>query len=186
MAERGDSLTFVHRGAFVQGGARVQAESDMTEAAATLVAAGQPMPGAGRTTRIVVDGETVYSQLGPPSGSPEPCGGPTDWTSGPDLWKGSAPGGATDNDTLAIARLVPSACWSGGGICMEMEMTRREHQDEVRRTAPSHQATFPLGGETSGGHRAAGRLVRGGCSRAAGVETSRSTTVWVVRRGGLG
>src|SRR4029453_7238156 len=96
----GDTLTFVHRGAFEQGGARVQAESDMTEAAATLAAAGQPVAGDwSHPTRMVVDGETVYSQLGPMA---EALGRePTDLTSA--RLMAVMAQGATHNNALALA-----------------------------------------------------------------------------------
>ena len=40
VAQQDDELTFVHRGAFDDRGGRVQAEADMTQAAAALEAAG--------------------------------------------------------------------------------------------------------------------------------------------------
>ena len=100
VAQQGDELTFVHRGAFDDRGGRVQAEADMTQAAATLEAAGQPLDGDwSRPTRMVVAGETVYSQLGPMA---ESLGRePTDWTSARLVAVMSQR--ATGNDTLALA-----------------------------------------------------------------------------------
>ena len=173
-----DSLTFVHRGAFVQGGARVQAESDMTEAAATLAAAGQPMPGDwSHPTRIVVDGETVYSQLGPMA---ESLGRePTDWTSARLLAVMAQ--GATENDALALA-LDPL----GPLDLLErrvVEIGEGDGEDEIRGVRAVHlRATLALAGETSDGATEPSAGSFEGRLRAAGVETL-PIDVWVDRAG---
>ncbi|HET6950181.1 MAG TPA: hypothetical protein VFI47_07395, partial [Acidimicrobiales bacterium] len=97
---RGTPLTFVHRAAFDRASGRAEALTDMSEAAQALAAAGEPLDGDwSRPTRVVVDGETVYSQLGPMA---ESLGrAPTDWASARVL--AVLAQGATDNDTLALA-----------------------------------------------------------------------------------
>lgn len=184
-----EELTFVHRGAFDQGGARVQAEADMTEAAATLEAAGQPLDGDwSQPTRMVVAGETVYSQLGPMA---EALGRePTDWTSARLVAVMSQ--GATDNDTLALAldplgpldlleRPVvevgePGDDGAGGA-----------DEREIRGEPVTHlRATLALAGATSDGGTEPAPGSFEGRLRAAGVE-SLPVDVWldgagVVRR----
>jgi hypothetical protein len=178
VAGAGNSLTFVHRGAFVQGGARVQAESDMTEAAAALAAAGQPMPGDwSHPTRIVVDGETVYSQLGPMA---EALGRePTDWTSAGLLAVMAQ--GATDNDALALA-LDPL----GPLDLLErrvVEIGEGDGEDEIGGVRAVHlRATLALAGETSDGATEPSAGSFEGRLRAAGVETL-PVDVWVDRAG---
>jgi hypothetical protein len=174
----GDTLTFVHRGAFEQGGARVQAESDMTEAAATLAAAGQPVAGDwSHPTRMVVDGETVYSQLGPMA---EALGRePTDWTSA--RLMAVMAQGATDNDALALA-LDPL----GPLDLLErrvVEIGEGDGEDEIRGVRVVHlRATLALAGATSDGGTEPSPSSFEGRLRAAGVETL-PVDVWLDRSG---
>ena len=59
-------VALVHRAAFTDGGLRAQASSDMSQAAAALEAAGQELEGDwSHPTGVVIDGDAVYSQLGP-------------------------------------------------------------------------------------------------------------------------
>jgi hypothetical protein len=59
-------VSLVHRAAFVERGLRVEASSDMSEAAAVVMDAGEQLDGDwSQPTRVVVDDDTVYSQLGP-------------------------------------------------------------------------------------------------------------------------
>jgi hypothetical protein len=59
-------VALVHRAAFTDGGLRAEASSDMSEAAAVLEAAGQELDGDwSHPTGVVIDGDAVYSQLGP-------------------------------------------------------------------------------------------------------------------------
>jgi hypothetical protein len=59
-------VALVHRAAFTDGGLRAEASSDMSQAAAALEAAGQELEGDwSHPTGVVIDGEAVYSQLGP-------------------------------------------------------------------------------------------------------------------------
>lgn len=94
-------VSFVHRAAFAGGGARVQATSDLSQVAAALDAAGHPLDGDWtQPTGVVVDGGTVYSQLGPMA---EALGrAPEDWVSAP-LADVAGSGAVADNDTLALA-----------------------------------------------------------------------------------
>jgi len=97
---RSTPLTFIHRAAFDRPSGRAEAATDMSGAARALAAAGEPLDGDwSEPTRVVVDGETVYSQLGPMA---ESLGrAPTDWTSAQVVTVVAR--GATDNDTLALA-----------------------------------------------------------------------------------
>ena len=59
-------VALVHRAAFTDGGLRAEASSDMSQAAAALEAAGQELEGDwSHPTGVVIDGDAVYSQLGP-------------------------------------------------------------------------------------------------------------------------
>ncbi len=59
-------VALVHRAAFTDGGLRAEASSDMSQAAAALEAAGQQLEGDwSHPTGVVIDGDAVYSQLGP-------------------------------------------------------------------------------------------------------------------------
>ena len=59
-------VALVHRAAFTDGGLRAEAASDMSQAAAALEAAGQRLEGDwSHPTGVVIDGDAVYSQLGP-------------------------------------------------------------------------------------------------------------------------
>ena len=94
-------VALVHRGAFADGGVRARAESDMSEVAAALEAAGQELDGDWtRPTGIVVDGDNVFSQLGPMA---EALGrAPDDWARAR-LSEVAGPASVADNDTLALA-----------------------------------------------------------------------------------
>ena len=94
-------VALVHRGAFTDGGVRARAESDMSEVAAALEAAGQELDGDwSRPTGIVVDGDSVFSQLGPMA---EALGrAPDDWARAR-LSEVAGPASLADNDTLALA-----------------------------------------------------------------------------------
>jgi hypothetical protein len=66
MAGPDGPVALVHRAAFTDGGLRAEASSDMSQAAAALEAAGQELEGDwSHPTGVVIDGEAVYSQLGP-------------------------------------------------------------------------------------------------------------------------
>jgi hypothetical protein len=92
-------VAIVHRAAFTDGGLRAQATSDMSQVAAALDAAGQPLDGDwSQPSGVVVDGDTVYSQLGPMA---EAFGhAADDWTSArlADVVDTGA-----DNDALVLA-----------------------------------------------------------------------------------
>lgn len=92
-------VALVHRAAFTDGGLRAAAESDMSEAAAALEAAGQEIEGDwSQPTAVVVDGDAVYSQLGPMA---EAYGrAPGDWVRAriADVTAAGA-----ENDALALA-----------------------------------------------------------------------------------
>ncbi|HEX6421622.1 MAG TPA: hypothetical protein VFZ77_24170 [Acidimicrobiales bacterium] len=94
-------VSLVHRAAFAGGGARAQASSDLSQVAAALDAAGRRLDGDWtQPTGVVVDGGTVYSQLGPMA---EALGrAPDDWVSAP-LPDVAGSGAVADNDTLALA-----------------------------------------------------------------------------------
>ena len=93
-------VTLVHRAEFAGGGARARAESDMSQVAAALAAAGQQLEGDWtQPAGIVVDGDTVYSQLGPMA---QALGrAPDDWVSAL-LSQVVGSGAAADNDTMAL------------------------------------------------------------------------------------
>ena len=90
----------MHRGAFTDGGVRARAESDMSQVASALEEAGQQLDGDWtRPTGIVVDGDMVFSQLGPMADALGRA--PDDWVSAR-LSDVAASGSAADNDTLAL------------------------------------------------------------------------------------
>jgi hypothetical protein len=93
-------VDLVHRAHFTDGGMRAHAETDMSEVAAALEGAGQQLGGDfSRPTAIVVDGDTVYSQIGPMA---ESLGrSPDDWVSAR-LSDIVAVADAADNDTLSL------------------------------------------------------------------------------------
>ena len=92
-------VTLVHGATFTDGGLRARASSDMTQAAAALEAAGQQLDGDwSQPTGVVVDGDVVYSQLGPMA---EALGRrPDDWVRArlDDVTAAGA-----ENDALALA-----------------------------------------------------------------------------------
>ena len=92
-------VVLVHRAAFTDGGLRARAASDLTEAAAALEAAGRGLDGDwSHPTGVVVDGDVVYSQLGPMA---EALGrSPDDWVRAR-LEDVTAAG--AENDALALA-----------------------------------------------------------------------------------
>jgi hypothetical protein len=93
-------VTLVHRASFTDGGVRARAESDLSQVAAALEAAGQQLDGDwSQPTGIVVDGDTVFSQLGPMA---DALGrSPHDWASA--RLSTIAGAAAGDNDTFALA-----------------------------------------------------------------------------------
>ena len=92
-------VALVHRAAFTDGGLRAEASSDMSQAAAALEAAGQQLEGDwSHPTGVVIDGDAVYSQLGPMA---EALGRePDDWVRAriADVTAAGA-----ENDALALA-----------------------------------------------------------------------------------
>ncbi len=93
-------VALVHRAAFTDGGVRARAESDMSQVAAALEAAGQQLDGDWtQPTGIVVDGDTVFSQLGPMADALGRA--PDEWASAR-LSEVAGSGSAADNDTLAL------------------------------------------------------------------------------------
>ena len=92
-------VTLLHRAAFTDGGLRAEAASDMTQAAAALEAAGQQLDGDwSHPTGVVIEGDVVYSQLGPMA---EALGrSPDDWVRAR-LDEVTAAG--AENDALALA-----------------------------------------------------------------------------------
>ncbi|HEX5367521.1 MAG TPA: hypothetical protein VFW63_12760 [Acidimicrobiales bacterium] len=59
-------VTLRHEATFTDGGRRARAASDLSQAAAAVEAAGQHLDGDwSRPTGVVVDGDVVYTQLGP-------------------------------------------------------------------------------------------------------------------------
>jgi hypothetical protein len=94
-------VVLAHRAAFVDGGLRATAESDMSQVAEALGAAGQRLEGDwSQPARVVVEAGTVYSQLGPMA---ESLGrSPDEWTRAElaDLVGSPA---VADNDALALA-----------------------------------------------------------------------------------
>jgi hypothetical protein len=91
-------VTLVHHAAFTDGGLRAQATTDMSQMAAALAAAGQQLDGDwSQPTGVVVDGDTVYAQLGPMA--PQLGRSPTDWTR---ARLADVAGTRADNDTLAL------------------------------------------------------------------------------------
>ncbi len=92
-------VALVHRASFTDGGLRAEASSDMSQAAAALEAAGQQLEGDwSHPTGVVIDGDAVYSQLGPMA---EALGHePDDWVRAriADVTAAGA-----ENDALALA-----------------------------------------------------------------------------------
>jgi hypothetical protein len=169
----------VHRAAFADGGLRARGESDMSQVADALEAAGQDLGGDwSHPAGIVIDGDTVYSQLGPMA---EALGrAPGDWARAK-LSDVAAPDAAADNDTLALV-LDPL----GPLDLLRRPVARVEvvGDDDVRGTSTEHlRATLDLAADGGAGAPVGSfeaRLV------AAGVETL-PVDVWldgdgVVRR----
>ena len=139
-----------------------QAESDMSQVAEALAAAGQQLEGDwSHPARVVVDAGTVYSQLGPMA---ESLGRePDDWSSA-ELPTGG-PGAVADNDALALALdpLGPLDLLAGRGG------SRSARATADGSGAPGPSTCGPpsaLAGETSAVPRAVGRLVRGAAGAA--------------------
>jgi|SoiMethySBSTD1v2_1073268.scaffolds.fasta_scaffold12320_9 hypothetical protein len=92
-------VTLLHRASFTDGGLRAEAASDMTQAAAALEAAGQRLDGDwSHPTGVVIDGDVVYSQLGPMADALGRA--PDDWVRAR-LDEVTAAG--AENDALALA-----------------------------------------------------------------------------------
>jgi hypothetical protein len=147
-------VVLAHRAAFVDGGLRASAESDMSQVAEALGAAGQRLEGDwSQPARVVVEAGTVYSQLGPMA---ESLGrSPEEWSRAQlaDLVGSAA---VADNDALALALdplgaldllrrpVVEIGELPGGG-------TGRTG-DEVRGVATRHlRASLDLVGGAEGG-----------------------------------
>lgn len=146
-------VVLAHRAAFVDGGLRASAESDMSQVAEALGAAGQRLEGDwSQPARVVVEAGTVYSQLGPMA---ESLGrSPEEWSRAQlaDLVGSAA---VADNDALALA-LDPLGA---------LDLLRRpvveigeppgaggREGDEVRGVATRHlRASLDLVGGAEGG-----------------------------------
>ena len=181
-------VALIHRGAYDQAGGRARAESDMSALADALEAAGLPPGGDwSHPNGVVIDGDTLYSQLGPMA---ESLGRePTDWIQVPLLAVMAQ--GATDNDALALAldplgpldllqrRVVEIGEAPGGG--------GEGGSEEVRGTAVRHlRASLALDGLTPDGATGPSPSSFEGRLRAAGVDVL-PVEVWldesdVVRR----
>ena len=158
-------VAVVNRGAYERSGGRAQAESDMSALAAALEAAGQPLGGDwSEPTRVVIDGETLYSQLGPMA---ESLGrSATDWNRVQLL--AVMAHGATDNDALALA-LDPL----GPLDLLERPVVEigEVGRDDVRGEPVVHlRASLALGGPTADGATEPSSMSFEGRMRAAGVE----------------
>ena len=157
-------VSLVHRAEFAEGGARARATSDLSEVAAALDAAGQQLDGDwSRPTGVVVDGDTVFSQLGPMA---ESLGwAPDDWVSAR-LSEVAGSGAAADNDTLALA-LDPLDALDL--LLRPVVEIGAVGDDEVRGVATEHlRASLDLTGGEAGGPAAGsfeGRLVAAGLER---------------------
>jgi hypothetical protein len=91
-------LTLVYHAAFTDAGLRASATTDTSQVAAALADAGHPLAGEwSQPMGIVLDGDTVYAQLGPMAA--ELGRAPSDWTRSrlADVAHARA-----DNDTLAL------------------------------------------------------------------------------------
>lgn len=168
-------VVVVHTGAFVEGGARSRADTDMSQVAAALTAAGQDLDGDwSQPTGVVVDGQTIYSQLGPMA---EALGrAPEDWARA-DLADVVGSGDVVDNDTVALA-LDPL----GPLDLLRWPVAEIAHvgEDDLRETATWHlRASLDLTGGTGDGPLPGSfeaRLV------AAGIDTL-PVDVWVDAEG---
>lgn len=164
-------VALVHRAAFSDGGMRVAGESDMSQVAAALEAAGQQLDGDwSQPAGIVVDGDTVFSQLGPMA---EALGrAPDDWASAR-LSEVAASDSAADNDTLA---LVLDPLGPLDLLRHPVDAVETVGRDEVRGTGTDHlRARLDLtdgGADEQPAGSFEGRLV------AAGVETL-PVEVWI-------
>lgn len=170
-------VTLVHRAEFADGGTRARATSDLSQVAAALDAAGQQLDGDwSHPTGVVVDGDTVFSQLGPMA---ESLGrAPDDWVSAR-LSEVAGSGAAADNDTLALA-LDPLGALDL--LLRPVVEIGAVGGDEVRGVATEHlRASLDLtGGEA--GQPAAGSFE--GRLAAAGLERL-PVDVWVDGGGAL-
>lgn len=145
-------VVLVHRAAFADGGLRARAESDMSQVAEALEAAGQELDGDwSHPTGIVVDGDTVYSQLGPMADALGRA--PHDWARA-QLSDVDAPGAAADNDTLA---LVLDPLGPLDLLCRPVARVEVVGDDDVRGTPAEHlRATLDLAGHAGDGSGDAG------------------------------
>ncbi len=181
VAGPGAPVAVVNRGAYDRAAGRAQAESDMSALAAALEAAGQPLGGDwSHPTRVVIDGETLYSQLGPMA---EALGrSATDWSRAQLL--AVMAHGATDNDALALA-LDPL----GPLDLLERPVVEigEVGRDEIRGESAVHlRASLALAGPTADGATEPSAASFEGRLRAVGVEVL-PVDVWldgagVVRR----
>jgi hypothetical protein len=166
-------LRIVHQAAYDRSGDRAEAASDMSAVAAALEEAGQPLAGDwSHPTRVVLDADTVYSQLGPMA---EELGRrPTDWTRVPLLSVMAQ--GVTDNDALALVLDPVGPLDLLGRRVIEIGGLGRE---AVRGVETTHlRASLALDGEMPDGatEPSAGSLE--GRLRAAGAEVL-PIDVWV-------
>jgi len=136
-------VVLTHRAAFVDGGLRASAESDMSQVAEALGAVGQRLEGDwSQPARVVVEAGTVYSQLGPMA---ESLGrSPDEWTRAQlaDLVGSAA---VADNDALALA-LDPLGA---------LDLLRRPVV-EIGELPGGGTGRPPVGTGRPGGHRVTG------------------------------
>jgi hypothetical protein len=173
IAGPGGPLRIVHRAAFDRGGDRAEAASDMSAVAAALEEAGQPLEGDwSEPTRVVLDADTVYSQLGPMA---EELGRrPTDWTRVP-LMSVMAQG-VTDNDALALVLDPIGPLDLLGRRVIEVGDLGRE---QLRGVGTTHlRASLALAGDTPDGATGPSAGSLEGRLRAAGAEVL-PVDVWV-------
>jgi len=142
-----DDVRMVQRAAFDRRQLRAQAETDMSELAAVVDASDEDVPGDYSTpTRLVIDGETVYAQLGPLA---DVVGlAPTAWVER-DLASFAAQ--PTDNETAALL-LRPLGLLEL--LRLPVEGVRVAGGDEVRGEPTTHLSITvdlaPAGGTDRG------------------------------------
>jgi hypothetical protein len=166
-------LRIVHQAAFDRGGDRAEAASDMSAVAAALEEAGQPLDGDWtHPTRVVLDADTVYSQLGPMA---EELGRrPTDWTRVPLLSVMAQ--GVTDNDALALVLDPIGPLDLLGRRAIEVGAVGRE---DVRGVGTTHlRASLALVGDMPDGATGPSAGSLEGRLQAAGAEVL-PIDVWV-------